>query len=45
MIEILREEIEQNMALVGATKISELNRELLNTSRLERDLTTFVAKL
>jgi L-lactate dehydrogenase (cytochrome) len=45
MIEILREEIEQNMALVGATKISALSRELLNTSRLERDLTSFVAKL
>ncbi|RAO73819.1 uncharacterized protein BHQ10_009831 [Talaromyces amestolkiae] len=45
MIEIMREEIEQNMALVGATKISELRRELLNTSRLERDLSTFIAKL
>lgn len=45
MIEILREEVEQNMALVGATKVSELRRELLNTSRLERDLTSFVAKL
>lgn len=45
MIEIMREEIEQNMALVGATKISDLRRELLNTSRLERDLTTFIAKL
>lgn len=45
MIEILREEIEQNMALVGVTKLSELRRELLNTTRLERDLTTVLAKL
>ncbi|KAH8690588.1 putative oxidoreductase [Talaromyces proteolyticus] len=40
MIEILREEIEMNMALAGATKISELEMGMLNTARLERDLTT-----
>jgi L-lactate dehydrogenase (cytochrome) len=41
MIEILREEIEMNMALIGATKVSELERGMLNTARLERDLTAF----
>lgn len=41
MIEIIREEIEINMALIGATKVSELERGMLNTARLERDLTAF----
>jgi hypothetical protein len=30
-----------NMALVGATKVSDLERGMLNTARLVRDLTAF----
>ncbi|CRG82780.1 L-lactate dehydrogenase (cytochrome) [Talaromyces islandicus] len=41
MIDILRDEIETNMALVGATRVSELERGMVNTARLERDLTAF----
>lgn len=41
LVQILREEIEMNMALLGATKISEIDRGMVNTSRLERDLTAF----
>lgn len=38
MVQILREEIETSMALIGATKLSELEPSMVNTARLERDL-------
>jgi L-lactate dehydrogenase (cytochrome) len=41
LIQILRDEIETNMALVGATKIAEIERGMVNTARLERDLSCF----
>ncbi|KAL1996007.1 hypothetical protein VTN49DRAFT_542 [Thermomyces lanuginosus] len=41
LVQIFREEIEMNMALLGATKISEIDRGMVNTSRLERELTAF----
>lgn len=40
LIRILREEIEINMAMIGATKFSELHAGMLNTARLQRDLVT-----
>ncbi|KAL1980257.1 hypothetical protein VTN96DRAFT_4432 [Rasamsonia emersonii] len=41
MVQILREEIETNMALVGATTVAEIDRGMVNTARLERDLTAY----
>ncbi|KAL2009403.1 hypothetical protein VTN00DRAFT_5210 [Thermoascus crustaceus] len=41
LVQILREEIETNMALIGATKLSELEPSMVNTAKLERDLYTF----
>ncbi|KAJ5316520.1 hypothetical protein N7508_001028 [Penicillium antarcticum] len=38
MLDILRQEIETNMVLLGATSLKELRPEMVNTSRLERDL-------
>ncbi|KAJ6008286.1 hypothetical protein N7540_012262 [Penicillium herquei] len=38
MVEILRQEIESNMTFLGATSLSELRPEMVNTSRLEREL-------
>ncbi|KAJ5102491.1 hypothetical protein N7532_003020 [Penicillium argentinense] len=38
MVQILRQEIEANMTFLGATSLKELRPEMLNTSRLERDL-------
>ncbi|KIX01124.1 uncharacterized protein Z518_10190 [Rhinocladiella mackenziei CBS 650.93] len=38
MVQILREELEGNMALAGATKISELVPDMVNTRRLEREI-------
>lgn len=38
MIKILRQEIESNMTFLGATSLKELKPEMINTSRLERDL-------
>lgn len=38
MVQILREELECNMALVGATKISEIVPEMINTQRLEKEV-------
>lgn len=38
MVQILREELEGNMALVGATKISEIVPEMINTQRLEKEV-------
>ena len=44
MVQILRKELESNMALAGATKISEIVPEMVNTLRLEREVINF-AKL
>ncbi|KAJ5987758.1 hypothetical protein N7481_002968 [Penicillium waksmanii] len=38
MLQILRQEIEANMTFLGATSLKDLKPEMLNTSRLERDL-------
>jgi L-lactate dehydrogenase (cytochrome) len=38
MLEILRQEIEMNMVFLGVTNLQELRPEMVNTSRLERDL-------
>lgn len=38
MLQILRQEIETNMTFLGATSLKDLSPEMLNTSRLERDL-------
>lgn len=37
-IEILRREIETNMVFLGATQLSELDAQMVNAARLERDL-------
>lgn len=39
MLRILRQEIEANMAFLGAASLAELRPEMVNTSRLERDMT------
>ncbi|KAJ5659910.1 hypothetical protein N7507_006361 [Penicillium longicatenatum] len=38
MLKILRQEIESNMVFLGATSLEELCPEMVNASRLERDL-------
>lgn len=38
MIQILRQELQVNMALVGATRVAELSQDMVNASRLERDI-------
>lgn len=38
MLEIVDAELQTNMALLGATKISEIVPEMLNTRQLERNL-------
>ncbi|OAP58658.1 hypothetical protein AYL99_07748 [Fonsecaea erecta] len=38
MVQILREELEGNMALAGATRISELVPEMVNTQRLSKEV-------
>jgi isopentenyl diphosphate isomerase/L-lactate dehydrogenase-like FMN-dependent dehydrogenase len=38
MLHILRQEIEANMTFLGATSLKDLKPEMLNSSRLERDL-------
>jgi L-lactate dehydrogenase (cytochrome) len=38
MLEVLREEIEMNMVFLGATSLKELRPEMVNASRLERDM-------
>lgn len=35
---ILRDELAQNVRLVGSTKLSQLNPSLLNAQELERDI-------
>lgn len=42
MVEILRHEIETNMTFLGASTMKELRPEMVNTSRLERDLISSV---
>lgn len=44
MLEILRTELQTNMALAGVKTVKEIGPELLNTRRLECDLTRW-AKL
>lgn len=38
MVQILRQEIEANMTFLGATSLKDLRPEMVNTSRLEREL-------
>lgn len=38
MVQILREELESNMALAGATKISGIVPQMVNTKRLEKEV-------
>ncbi|KAJ5179961.1 hypothetical protein N7492_003171 [Penicillium capsulatum] len=38
MVEILRQEIEANMVFLGTTSLQELRPDMINTSRLEREL-------
>lgn len=38
LVQIIRNEIQSNMALVGATNVKELTGAMLNTRRLERDM-------
>lgn len=38
MLEILRQEIEMNMMFLGAPSLKELRPEMVNASRLERDM-------
>lgn len=38
MVDILRQEIETNMIFLGARSLNELRPEMVNASRLERDL-------
>jgi L-lactate dehydrogenase (cytochrome) len=38
MIEILQDELRTNMALAGATTLSEIVPDMVNTSKLEREL-------
>lgn len=38
MLAILRQEIEANMVLLGVTHLRELRAEMVNASRLERDM-------
>lgn len=40
LVQILREEIVTNMALIGATQLSELEPSMVNTAKLGRDLCT-----
>lgn len=42
MVQILRQEIEANMTFLGATSLKDLRPEMVNTSRLERDLVASV---
>ncbi|ETI25286.1 hypothetical protein G647_04661 [Cladophialophora carrionii CBS 160.54] len=42
MVQILRKELETNMALAGATTISEIVPAMVNTQRLEREVTGVV---
>lgn len=38
MVQILRSELETNMALIGARSLADLVPEMVNTKRLERDV-------
>jgi L-lactate dehydrogenase (cytochrome) len=38
MVRILRDEVANNMALAGACSIAEITPEMVNTSKLQRDL-------
>jgi isopentenyl diphosphate isomerase/L-lactate dehydrogenase-like FMN-dependent dehydrogenase len=38
MLEILRQEMEMNMVFLGATSLKELRPEMVNASRLEKDM-------
>lgn len=38
MLQILRQEIEANMVFLGAANLAELRPEMVNASRLERDM-------
>jgi L-lactate dehydrogenase (cytochrome) len=39
MVQILREELTTNMALAGATKLGEIVVDMVNTTKLEQELT------
>ena len=36
MIQILRNEVQTNMAFIGASNVAEIKREMVNTRKLER---------
>ncbi|KAI4721377.1 L-lactate dehydrogenase [Aureobasidium sp. EXF-10727] len=38
MIQILRNELQTNMAFIGATNVREIERNMINTKKLERDI-------
>ena len=38
MVQILRKELESNLALIGTTRISEIVPEMVNTQRLEKEI-------
>ncbi len=38
MVQILREELEGNMALAGATKVRDIIPDMVNTARLEKEV-------
>ena len=42
VVSILRDELVSNMALAGATHVGEISEYMVNTKRLERDLTASV---
>jgi len=38
MLQILRQELQVNMALVGAASVAQISSDMVNTTRLERDI-------
>lgn len=38
MFQILRQELQVNMALAGAASVAQISSDMVNTSRLERDI-------
>jgi len=38
MIQILRHELQVNLAMVGAPTVAQISADMVNTSRLERDI-------
>jgi len=38
MLQILRQELQVNLAMVGAPSVAQISADMVNTSRLERDI-------